>query len=96
MTEEELLESLNEKQQLVEILSEAGWKCEQDGFLYSAMRHHRQALSTITECLYITQELFDKVATSEFLELATQRIDDIRRINNKLRTEYDKEIKNDV
>ena len=95
MTEEDLLELLNARQQALEIFSQDGWKCEQDGLPYSAMRNYRQALLVCASCLEITQELFDKVATSEFLELATQRIDDLKRLNNALRTDYDKEIKND-
>lgn len=93
MTEEDLLDTLNARQHAAETFSQDGWKCEQYGLTYSAMRRYRQALFVYVDCLGITHELFDRTATSEFLELATQRIDDLKRTNNALRTEYDKEVK---
>lgn len=95
MTEQELIEALNVRQQDVETFSRSGQECEQKGMPYSAMRLYRESLLACITCLGCTHELFDKVATSEFLELATQRIDDLKRINNALRTDYDKEIKTD-
>lgn len=95
MTEQDLLDTLNAKQHAVETFSQDGWKCEQGGLPYSAMRLYRESLLACITCIGYTHELVDKTATSEFLELATQRIDDLKRINNSLRTDYDKEIKTD-